>query len=222
MSTAAPISSLDSAAAMDRIYRRQRYIYDLTRKYYLLGRDRLIRELAAGQGDVLEIGCGTGRNLVAAARCYPRANLFGIDISAVMLETADASLARRDLLRRVRTVAGDATAFDARSLFGRGGFDRVFISYTLSMIPDWHAALDRAAAALAPGGRLLIVDFGQQDGLPGWFRSLLFSWLALFQVHPIAGLEEALGDLAASHELSLELKRLFRGYAIYAVLERRS
>ena len=51
---------------MDRIYRHQRHIYDLTRKYYLLGRDELITALAPpGNGSVLEIGCGTGRNLLA-------------------------------------------------------------------------------------------------------------------------------------------------------------
>ena len=35
---------------MDQVYRRQRYIYDFTRKYYLLGRDRLIRGLALQPG----------------------------------------------------------------------------------------------------------------------------------------------------------------------------
>ncbi len=60
------------AEAMDGIYRWQRWIYDLTRKYYLLGRDRLIADLDAADGaSVLEIGWGTGRNLVAAARRYP-------------------------------------------------------------------------------------------------------------------------------------------------------
>ena len=34
-----------SAVLMDRIYRHQRHIYNLSRKYYLLGRDRMIAEL---------------------------------------------------------------------------------------------------------------------------------------------------------------------------------
>lgn len=33
------------ARLMDRMYRYQRYIYDFTRKYYLFGRDTLIRDL---------------------------------------------------------------------------------------------------------------------------------------------------------------------------------
>ena len=52
----------EHAERMDRMYRYQRHIYDLTRKYYLLGRDRLIDELQPPVGGhVLEVGCGTGR-----------------------------------------------------------------------------------------------------------------------------------------------------------------
>ena len=74
---------------MDAIYRYQRYVYDATRKYYLLGRDRLLAELQppAG-GSVLEIACGTGRNLILAARRYPNARFYGFDISNAMLDTA--------------------------------------------------------------------------------------------------------------------------------------
>ena len=209
-----------AAAAMDRIYRRQRFVYDLTRRHYLLGRDRLIADLAPGRGTVLEIGCGTGRNLVAAARRHPDARLRGFDVSGAMLETAGAALARAGLAARVDIAQADATRVDAGTLFGLPGFDRVFVSYVLSMIPDWRAALERAAAALAPGGRLLVVDFGRQDGLPRAFARGLFAWLALFHVHPILDLPDALGELAARHGLTLDCRSLYRGYAVYAVLER--
>ena len=76
------MSASDHAVHMDGIYRYQRYIYDATRKYFLLGRDRLIEELAVpAGGTVLEIGCGTGRNLILVARRYPDARLYGFDIS---------------------------------------------------------------------------------------------------------------------------------------------
>lgn len=62
-----------STAQMNRIYRRQRHVYDLTRKYYLLGCNRLIERLDVEPfQSVLEIGCGTGRNLVLARAAIPR------------------------------------------------------------------------------------------------------------------------------------------------------
>src|SRR4051812_29340351 len=98
----AEIAAASHATAMDRMYRHTRHIYDLTRKPYLLGRDRLIAELGleAG-GTVLEMGCGTGRNLIAVARAYPEAELYGFDISEEMLKTAKTSVSRAGLGDRI-------------------------------------------------------------------------------------------------------------------------
>jgi len=206
---------------MDAIYRTQRHFYDLTRKYYLLGRDRLIRHLSPPPGgSVLEIGCGTGRNLIVAARAWPDAHFFGIDISEAMLETARAKVAKAGLSDRITLAQGDATAFDARALFGRPAFDRVFQSYTLSMIPDWQGAIREAAAKLAPGGRLDIVDFGQQNGLPRLWRKLLFAWLAKFDVTPRATLRNAVEEVAAAQGLEADFLPLRLGYVWVARLSR--
>jgi S-adenosylmethionine-diacylgycerolhomoserine-N-methlytransferase len=206
---------------MDAIYRTQRHFYDLTRKYYLLGRDRLIRHLSPPPGgSVLEIGCGTGRNLIVAARAWPDAHFFGIDISEAMLETARAKVAKAGLSNRITLAQGDATAFDAQALFGRPAFDRVFQSYTLSMIPDWQGAIREAAAKLAPGGRLDIVDFGQQNGLPRLWRKLLFAWLAKFDVTPRATLRETVEGVAAAQGLEADFLPLRLGYVWVARLSR--
>ena len=157
---------------MDRVYARQRHIYDLSRKYYLLGRDGLIAELdPPPRARVLEIGCGTGRNLVKIARAYPRTACYGVDISRQMLATADASIARAGLAARIHLAEGDATSFDPVALFDVPAFDRIVISYALSMIPPWREVLDHAASLLAPDGALHIVDFGDQAGLPPAFRA---------------------------------------------------
>jgi S-adenosylmethionine-diacylgycerolhomoserine-N-methlytransferase len=204
---------------MNRIYRRQHHVYDVTRKFYLLGRDRLIADLKPNAGDaVLEIGCGTGRNLVLAARRYPGARFFGIDVSTVMLTRAIDQLGRAGLAGRVRVAHGDAAAFDPQRLFGRENFDRIFISYSISMIPDWNGAIDRALALLAPGGELHIVDFGGQSGLPAPFRSALRRWHGLFQVTPRDGLERWLSGCAKRSGGMLTVERPFRDYAQYAVL----
>jgi len=202
------------AERMDGVYRGQRHIYDLTRKYYLLGRDRLIDELTPPVGGhVLEIGCGTGRNLIAAARCWPGAHFHGIDISEEMLKSARAAIARAGLARRVTVARGDATGFDPNALFRVNSFDRIFQSYTLSMIPDWQAAIREAVNHLSTYGSLHIVDFGQQEDMPEWFRGALFAWLARFHVEPRALLIEAAREAANDAGARLAVARLYRGYA---------
>jgi len=211
----------DAGALMDRMYRRQRHIYDLSRKFYLLGRDEAIACLDAGPGDrVLEIGCGTGRNLVKLARAYPEARLFGLDVSREMLASAAAAVTRAGFSARVALGRGDATAFDPETLFGRAEFERVMISYTLSMIPPWRDALERALDVLSPGGSLHLVDFGDCAGLPGPFRTGLRRWLAAFDVTPRDGLGAALQTLTAERGLTCAIDNRFRGYAVLAVARR--
>ncbi len=205
---------------MDAIYRTQRHFYDATRKFYLLGRDRLIAEMSPPMGgSVIEVGCGTARNLIAAARRWPNAHFYGLDISTAMLETAWNSVQRAGLGDRITLAEGDAAAFTP-ALFGLEHADRVFMSYTLSMIPDWRDAIARGAEALAPGGRLTIVDFGQQEELPRVWRAFLFAWLGRFDVAPRADLAAALCDIARTHELGRFFATSLRGYAWRGALTR--
>ncbi|PLP57868.1 SAM-dependent methyltransferase [Mesorhizobium loti] len=209
------------ADLMDGVYRWQRHIYDLTRKYYLLGRDRLIAGLdIPANGSVLELGCGTGRNLVLTAQRYPNARLYGLDISAEMLVTAQAAITREGIAGRTRLARADATDFDAQALFDVARFDRVFVSYSLSMIPGWEKTVAAGLAVLTPGGSLHVVDFGQQERLPGWFRSLLRTWLRKFHVTPRDSLREVLESESAKAGASLSFERLYRGYAWLAVARR--
>lgn len=210
------------AKLMDGVYRRQRHVYDLTRKYYLLGRDRLIDGLAppAG-GSVLELGCGTGRNLIQAAGSFPQADFRGLDISAEMLATAEAAIARHGLSARVGLAQGDASDFDAQALFGRTGFDRVFISYAVSMIPEWRRTVTAALETLNEGGSLHIVDFGRQERLPSFFRSGLRAWLAKFHVAPRDDLRDVLEAECRRRGAGLRFDSLYGGYAVHAVVTRR-
>lgn len=208
-----------NASMMDGIYRHQRHIYDLTRRYYLLGRNDLIAALKppAG-GTVLEIGCGTARNLILTAERYRNAKLYGIDISAEMLKSADAMVVKNNLSGRIRLAQGDATRFDAGELFGVKNFGRVFFSYSLSMIPGWEEALEQAVAATAPGGELHVVDFGQQTALPGWFGTGLRAWLTRFHVTPRANLGDVMAALAQRHRGELRFSTLYRDYARIGVI----
>lgn len=211
-------ASMLHGALMDNVYRYQRHFYDATRHNYLLGRDRLIAELAPPVcGTVLEVGCGTARNLIALAKRYPSSRFYGIDISAEMLKTARASIARHGVYDRIRLAEADALTLDPRAVFSQPGFDRIFFSYTLSMIPDWTGALSHAAGLLKPGGRLHVVDFGDCGAMPVEFKRLLYWWLRRFHVEPRLDLGEALKGLAAS-PANAKVQTLYRGYAVSGVL----
>lgn len=208
-----PQFTTSHAGLMDGVYRRQRHIYDLTRKYYLLGRDDLIEGLAARPGDrVLELGCGTGRNLLKAAARYPQSHFLGIDISEQMLQTARKAVAA-SAHGNIRLAKGDASAFDLEALFAIQPVERVFISYSLSMIPPWRATIGAALDCLKPGGELHIVDFGQQANLPKTFRTALHAWLAKFHVEPRADLVEAVTAEAAARDAQVKFQSLYRDYA---------
>lgn len=187
------------AALMDRIYRRQRYIYDFTRKYYLFGRDRLIDQLDLAPGARgLEVGCGTARNLVRIGQKYPHAKLYGLDASSAMLTSAKQSLDAAGMAPRAKLIQAYAEDLSP-GLFGESqAFDAILFSYSLSMIPDWRTALRAAVSALSPQGRLHIVDFGDLRGLGGVAESLLRGWLGLFHVEPrdelLTALEREFGD----------------------------
>ncbi|EJJ25778.1 class I SAM-dependent methyltransferase [Rhizobium sp. CF142] len=215
------VKSEEHADLMDGMYRYQRHFYDLTRKYYLLGRDSTIRNLDVPEGGtLLEVGCGTGRNMALAHKHFPTAKLYGLDISQEMLISARKTFATKATIPDFRVA--DATAYTPRE-FGAVGFDRILISYALSMIPDWERAVDASIAALNPGGQLHIVDFGQQEGLPAWFRSLLQAWLAKFHVTPRANLREVLEAQAAENNARLSFETIGGGYAWRAaIISRRS
>ena len=217
----------EQAVAIDRMYRLTRHIYDLTRAYYLLGRDRMLTKVVTGPNTgTVEVGCGTARNLIKLASRPAPGLLYGLDASHEMLETAAASIARSSVGAGGRAPIvlrqGLAEELDARKMFGREElFDTIFFSYCLSMVPTWPGALEAALANLRPGGTLLIVDFWDQQDLPGWFAAGLKKWLALFHVHYRPEVHEALVELGRSGRVDVTFEAVARRYAYIATLTKK-
>lgn len=210
------------AAKMDGIYRYQRHFYDATRKFFLIGRDSMLEQMEINEGDrVLEIGCGTGRNLLRLSQMHPQAKFYGLDASGKMLQTAGSKFDANNLQKAVILRQGLAEELDAKKTFGLSEkFDAAFFSYTLSMIPDWQKAIETALANLKPEGTLYIVDFGDGRDLPGWFYYLLTAWLKLFDVEPRAELLDYLQSLSRQGNGLLKSFPIWRHYAFIAEFRR--
>lgn len=213
---------MDAAQKMDQQYRYQRYVYDLSRKYYLLGRDTLLQEMAVEPGEtVLEIGCGTARNLVKMAYRYPAAELYGVDASSMMLDTAHTKLQGTLYENKISLRQGLAGQISYRDFGLDKPFDHIVFSYVLSMIPGWQAALEQTLDILKPGGCLHVVDFSDQSTMPAWFRKLLLAWLDWFHVHPDPAVPVFLEQLADRHNDQLRMRQLPGRYALLAHYQKR-
>jgi len=206
---------------MDRMYRWTRHVYDWTRRYYLFGRDRLIDRIADHPpGDVLEVGCGTARNLRRLHRLAPDHRLYGMDASTQMLDTARRGLRRDGASSRIRLAHGLASDVGP-DMFGRTApFDVVFCSYVLSMIPNHDAAIRASLQALRPGGTFYIVDFWDQADLPAPLARALQGWLGLFDVHHRPALLDTLLALEDRGTVRLHLETVGPRYAYLAALTR--
>jgi ubiquinone/menaquinone biosynthesis C-methylase UbiE len=142
-----------------QLYEKEAQKYDRQMNFF----DRLLfpggREWVCGQaeGEVLEIGVGTGRNL----RHYrDDVRLTGIELSPAMLEIA--RMRARELGRDADLRVGDAQALE----FGDESFDTVVCTLSLCTIPDDRAAVAEVRRVLRPGGRFLLLEHVRSPVLP--------------------------------------------------------
>jgi len=171
---------------LERYYRFQSTIYDATRWLFLFGREAMLSEIRRahpGAVEIVEIGCGTGRNLERLATIFPEASITGIDLSPDMLARAarrTARFGRRVTLQR---------KIQRGSLQARP--DVILCSYSLSMMnPGWDEVVAAAAASLAASGILAVVDF--HDTPARWFRAHMGKHHVRMEAHLLPALSSAL------------------------------
>lgn len=150
--------------------------YDRLARWYRLGevaivlpprlRRKAVARLDLRNGEtILEVGCGTGRNVALLCEAVGTdGRVIGVDASCGMLERAAHLVERRDL-QNVTLVLGDAT-----EVVLQDRVDAVLFSLSYSVLPDRQGVISRVWEALRPGGRLVVMD----AGLPAsWLGRLL-------------------------------------------------
>ena len=142
-SSQSDVNATDAAQSkkMEGYYQLHSKIYDATRWSFLFGRNRII-DLAAKQCQpkrILEIGCGTGKNIKKLLREFPDAKVLGIDAAKAMIDVAEKELqAKKDQVELIHGLY-------EKPLGGEEKYDMVLISYCLTMVnPGWEGIVDVA------------------------------------------------------------------------------
>ena len=183
---ATPIRGETHAERLESFYGAQAAGYDRFRERLLQGRRELCEKLPLNPGGVwVDLGGGTGANLeFAGDRLARLAKVYVVDLSPSLLDVAQGRVRERGW-SNVECAAADATRYSPPV-----AADVVTFSYSLTMIPDWFLAMERAAAMLRPGGVIGVVDFyvGRKHASAGnrrqgwWTRTFWPTWFAMDNV----------------------------------------
>lgn len=183
-----PVRGGSHAERLESFYSGQAEAYDDFRKRLLKGRERLWELLGDAEDQVwVDMGGGTGANLdFFGARLPTLRQAYVVDLAPSLLKVADRRIEQNGWTN-VKSVEADATRWQPA-----GPVDVVTFSYSLTMIPDWFAALENARRMLKPGGRIGVVDFyvsrkhaGDAFRQHGWFtRTFWPMWFNNDNVFP--------------------------------------
>lgn len=162
-------------------------------------RGRAVNRLELSPGDdVLEVGCGTGRNLAPLVRAVgAEGYVYGVDLSEGMLEKAQA-LATRSGWHNVTLIRSDATNYTVPKLV-----DGVIFSLSYAVIPHHREALRHAWQQLRPGGYLVIMDAKLPSNTLGKLLHPLVMWASKLTVlgNPDVRPWDELKELAGAVEM---------------------
>jgi ubiquinone/menaquinone biosynthesis C-methylase UbiE len=128
-------------------------------------------DLRAGDR-VVELGCGTGRNLPFLREAVgPRGKVYGVDLSAGMLAKAS-ELQARHRWDNVELIQADAGEFIAPE-----PLDGVLFGLSYNTMPHHRSVLQHAWKQLRPGGRVVIMDAKAPSGLCHTLALRFGAWL---------------------------------------------
>lgn len=154
--------------AMKAYYQLHAKIYDLTRWSFLFGRKKIVNLLADYNQcpqRLLEVGCGTGRNLMRITQQFPLTQLIGMDVSGSMIKKARKNT--KDFQERIQLLE---RPYIFGSMEFNGSLDMIVFSYSLTMInPQWEELIAQSVYDLKKGGLIAVVDFHNSPFQ--WFKN---------------------------------------------------
>jgi SAM-dependent methyltransferase len=180
--------------------------------------------LGCANDDVIELGCGTGRNRVRVfeegARSYT-----GVDGSTGMLDVARATTAAD---RPVEWIVGNLL----EPWTPPRTYDLALVILVLEHLPDLGVLAANAARAVRPGGRLRIIDlhhdrlaagsiaqFDDADGTQTRFASVAHPTKAVVETLDAAGFEVRAAEIAASDALIAAAPRVAKHRGMYVMID---
>ena len=195
MDTSKQIHLNGNYSHLSTYYRFHSKIYDYTRWMFLFGRKEIISHLpnSSGNLNILEIGCGTGFNLIQLAYRYPKAIITGLDLSDSMLAAAHKNIAQTNMSNRI-SLKNEA--------YGPGlklpdDFDIILCSYSLSMMGSQKTGIiDQIKTNLNSDGLIAVVDFHNSPF--SWFRR----WMQINHVDMNGSLYKYLISLYTPNHIS--------------------
>lgn len=214
-----PVRGSNHAQRMESFYSGQAEGYDDFRKRLLQGREfvyeTLGKESQSNEGKIwVDFGGGTGANLeFIGPSMKSLSKVYVVDLASSLLQIVE-KRCQRNQWENVVPVTADATTWTP----SEGSVDVVTFSYSLTMIPDWFAAIDNALRILKPGGKIGVIDFYVSrkyvaDGLtrhPWSTRNFWPVWFANDNVFPNADHIPYL-----KHRFSVDLLKEYRARVPY-------
>jgi S-adenosylmethionine-diacylgycerolhomoserine-N-methlytransferase len=147
------MSKIDTRENLIRHYKKDASIYDFNRRFFLFGRNRLMSQIGQrlNPASILEIGCGTGVNLVKLNQLFPDSKITGLDLSQEMLNVAQEKITQISNITLVNDM------FDQHTFLPK--FDLILCSYTTSTVPNLSLFLSAIETHLTDQGHFACVDF---------------------------------------------------------------
>jgi cyclopropane fatty-acyl-phospholipid synthase-like methyltransferase len=123
--------------------------------------ERLNDHVPAGEGRVLDLGCGVGATVVRIAKATD-AHVTGVTISGVQAEIAERRLATEGLAERCRIVCDDFAQLPEEPRY-----HAMVAIESMVHSPSLADLISSLAERLHPGGRLILCDDWMTDKDPG-------------------------------------------------------